>query len=118
MAETTETTPDEDRLTALVASVPENLRPWVLEYGPGLVLMTAGELKAVTEKLLRGDVMPAYRAVLAKMPNAARAAERQKVIDNLTVLNVKNAESMKFQRAAADALGRILLAVLMAAAGF
>lgn len=54
----------------LQARLPEQFRPWAATYGPAFLAMTAQEVKAWIEMLIRGDVLPAYQAVLAKLPNA------------------------------------------------
>jgi hypothetical protein len=101
----------------LKAKLPDQFKPWAAEYGPAFLAMSAEEVKAWIELLIRGDVMKAYQDVLSKLPNA-------KLIEEWTALNVDwqsanehNADRMGLQKAAAVAALKIMLAVAMAAVG-
>lgn len=104
-------------LDELQANLPEQLRPWAATYGPAFLAMTADEAKAWIEMLIRGDVLPAYQAVLEKLPNGDLLAEWGKLNAQWQAANQRNAQRVDLQQAAATAALKVMLAVALAAVG-
>jgi len=98
--------------------MPEKFQPWVATYGPAFLAMTAEELKAWIDRLLKGDGLGAYQEVLAKLPNAGLLDEWNTINAQWQAANEANVERMALQKAAAMAVAKILLGIALAAAGF
>ncbi|MCK4627197.1 MAG: hypothetical protein KAV00_17930, partial [Phycisphaerae bacterium] len=73
--------------------------------------------KASLNRLIVGDIEPAYRSQLAKKDNSALLNEWDSLNADWADANVRNAERIALQKSALTALMRILLAVALAAAG-
>ncbi len=101
----------------LKSKLPAELQPWADEYGPALITMGAEGVKAFIDRLIKGDIEGAYKAILEKMDNAS-------LLDEWTTLNaawqsenVRNAARLEVQRNALAVLLRILLAIALAGVG-
>ncbi len=101
----------------LTAKLPDALKPWAATYGPAFIAMTGEEVKAWIEMLIRGDVMPAYKAVLAKLPNADALAGLDTLNAEWDAANSKNADRMELQRSAAVAALKVMLTIALALVG-
>ena len=101
----------------LRSKVPPSMAPWVDEYGPAIVAMTAAEMAAWLDRLVKGDVFAAYKAILAKMPNAELLAEWNTVNADWQAANDRNAERLKLRDAAVSALLRVLLGLALVSVG-
>ena len=105
-------------LTDLKSRLPSAMAPWVENYGPQMLMFTAEAVKDFIERLIIGDVAGVYAEIRSGMTNDDAAADRRRLKMELVLLNKTNAAKMKWQREAADAMGRILLTLLLAIAGF
>lgn len=105
-------------LDELSGQLPENFRPWVTQYGPAFLAMTADELKAWIDRVLAGDIYQAYQAVLAKLGNAESATAGTALIEAWKKANKENAEKVALQKTALFGLMGILLKIAFAALGF
>ena len=105
-------------LAELKSRLPSAMSPWVEEYGPQMLTFTAEAIKDFIERLIAGDVAEVYAEIRSKMSNDDAAADRKRLKMQFVLLNKTNAAKMKWQREAADAMGRILLTLLLAIAGF
>jgi len=101
----------------LQAKLPEQFRPWAATYGPAFLAMTADEVKQWIEMLISGDVLPAYKAVLAKLPNGDLLIAWDKHNAQRQAANERNAQRVDLQQAAAVAALKVMLAVALAAVG-
>ena len=105
-------------LADLKAKLPAAMAPWVEEYGPEMLTFTAEAIKDFIERLIAGDVAEVYAEIRSDMTNDETAADRKRLRIEFVLLNKTNAAKMKWQREAADAMGRVLLTLLLAIAGF
>ena len=104
-------------LDELKSKLPLPLQGWATTYGPAFIAMTAAEIQAWIEMLIRGDVLPAYKAVLEKLPNADLLGEWDTINADWQAANEANAARMELQKTAAMAVLKILLAIALAAVG-
>jgi len=104
-------------LDELKTKVPASYQPWVESYGPAFLAMTATEIKAWIELLIRGDALEAYKQVLSKMTNTDLLAEWDKRNAAWQTANDANAARLEMQRAAAVAACKILLGIALAVVG-
>ncbi len=104
-------------LDELVQKVPERFRPVAARYGPALLKMSADELWAWIDLLIRGDATAAYRSVLSRMEGADLLAEWDRVGQQWAEANAENAARLEMQRAAVLATMRVLLTVALASVG-
>lgn len=104
-------------LDELQEKLPESMRPWVAEYAPAFIVMTAEEIKAWVELVIRGDVFEAYQAVVAKLENSALLEQWNALDAHWKAANKANAESIELQRTAALGAVKIMLAIALAAIG-
>lgn len=105
------------KLDELMQRVPEPFRPVVAEYGPALITMSAEELWAWIQLLVKGRNDEAYRAVLAKMDGSAVLTEWDKLAESWQVANEANAQRLALQRSAVLAVLRVLLTAALAMVG-
>ena len=101
----------------LLGKVPEEWHPVVRQYGPSLLAMTADELWAWIELLIRGDTDAAYRQLLDGMDNAELAAEMATITADWAAANARNAARLDLQRSALAAILKVLLATALASVG-
>ena len=101
----------------LKEQLPERLRPWVEDYGPAILAMSAEELKIWIERLINGDIEAAYADILSKMDDQTVANEWVKLNADWQRANVRNAERLSLQRNALSVLLKILLAIALAGVG-
>ena len=104
-------------LEGLLAKTPDLLKPVVQKYGPSLVAMTAQEFCEWLEMMLKGDVDAAWRALLAKMPNADLLQAWQDENAKWDAANAKNAARVALQKEATLAVLKVLLAGALAWVG-
>ena len=104
-------------LDELKAKLPEPFKPWAETYGPAFLAMTADEVKAWIELLIRGKGIEAYEAVLKKLPATELLSEWDTLKGQWAKANENNAERMSLQKAASVAALKILLTVALAAVG-
>jgi hypothetical protein len=100
------------------AKLPAQFGPVVDQYGAAFLKMTADEIWAWLTLALNGKADEAYRAVLAKLPNADLLAEWGKINDQWQAQNAANAASIAWQKEALYAILKVLVAIAIAAAGF
>jgi len=105
-------------LETLKSQLGEAYAPWVDEYGPALLKMTADEIKNFILLALKGDVGAAFAIVLEKTTNADLLAAGQSLHVDWTTANVANKQRLALQRRAAEVAVQILLTILLAAIGF
>jgi hypothetical protein len=105
-------------LDELKAALPPEMEPWVAEYGPDILKLTAATIKDYIERLIMGDTSGVYANLIDTMSNADLAAERRRTLIAGVLANKANAESIQMAKAAGAALGKILLVLLMSAMGF
>ncbi len=100
-------------LDKLLAATPDMFKPIVMQYGPALVAMTAQEFCDWLMLLINGHDAQAWRAVLAKMPNADLIAEWDKINAKWDEANAKNADRVALQKSAVLAVLKVLLAAAL-----
>ncbi len=105
-------------LDELIAKLPDAYKPWATQFGPAFLAMTSDEVMAWLNKVVRGDVLTAYKDVLAKLPNADLLNEWDTINAGWQAANDKYADRIALQKSAAVAIVKILLAIALAAAGF
>ena len=104
-------------LDELIEKVPAQFRPVAARYGPALLKMSADELWAWIELLIRGDATAAYRAVLSRMDGDDLVGEWDRLGAQWAETNADNAARLAIQRAAVLATLRVLLTVALAMVG-
>jgi len=104
-------------LDGLLAKTPDLLKPVVQKYGPSLVAMTAQEFCDWLEMMVAGDVDAAWRALLAKMPNAALLDAWTTKAAEWDAANERNAARVALQKEAMLAVLKVLLAASFAWVG-
>jgi hypothetical protein len=104
-------------LDQLLEKVPPELRPVAAKYGPALVAMTAEQFAAWLDLLIRGKTYAAWQEVMARLDDAGLLAEWQDVGTAWDTANAANAERLAFQRQAALAVLKVLLAGALAMVG-
>lgn len=97
--------------------LPKPFQGWADTYGPAFLDMTAGEIQAWIELLIRGQAMLAYQTVLSRLPSTALLAEWTKINSEWQTANDRNAARISLQKEALFGVLKILLAVALAAAG-
>ena len=105
-------------LDELKLKLPETYAPWIATYAPAFINMSAAEIQAWIEMLILGDILPAYKAVIVKLPNTDLLGQWDTINTEWETANVKNADRIALQKAAAVAVLKILLGIALAAAGF
>lgn len=105
-------------LDQLKAKLPEALKPWADQYGAAVLSMAADEVVAWIQRLAQGDITGAYRAIVAKMPNAELLGQWDQLNADWQAENVKNADRIDLAKAAAAVVVKVVLTMLLAAAGF
>jgi hypothetical protein len=100
-------------LDKLLAATPDMFKPLVLQYGPALVAMTAQEFCDWLTMLIKGDDGAAWRALLAKLPDADLIAEWDKLNVKWDEANAKNADRVALQKSAVLAVLKVLLAAAL-----
>ena len=95
----------------------EEFKPWVDEFGPALLKMTADEIKAFILLAFKGDVGGAFAIVLSRMDNAELLAAGQSLHVEWQAANVANKQKLELQRKAGEVAVTILLTILLAAVG-
>ena len=108
----------EIKLEDLLAKTPEMFKPLVMQYGPALVAMTDQRCCEWMVLATEGNDAQAWRAVLAKMPNADLIAEWDKINAKWDEANAKNADRVALQKSAVLAVLKVLLGVALMAVGF
>ena len=106
-----------EELQRVADQLPEELRPWVHEYGPALLAMGADGIKAWIDRLVAGDIEAAYRQVLEGMGNQELLSEWAKINASWRAENARNAARVGLQRSALAGLLKILLAIALAMVG-
>ena len=101
----------------LKAKVPEQFSPWVEKYGVVFIQMTADELMAWIEMMLKGNQGPAMKIVFDKMNDAEILAAWNTVNEGWQTANEKNVASMELQKAAAMGIAKICLMIALGAVG-
>lgn len=104
-------------LDELKSQVPSEWQPVVEQFGPAFLKMTANELWAWIMLAAKGDAEAAYRAVLAKLPNADLVAQWGDLSAAWKTANDANAERIQWQRDAAQAVLKVLVGIALAAVG-
>jgi len=104
-------------LNGLLAKTPDLFKPVVQKYGPSLVAMTAQEFCDWLDMMLAGDVDAAWRALLAKMPNADLLQAWKDKNAEWDAANAKNAARVALQKEATLAVLKVLLAGALAWVG-
>jgi len=89
------------KLTALNASLPPELAPFVAEYGPTLVQWSADKLKAFVLQLSGPDAtaVAAYKALLAEMDVTGILGELAKLHASFLEANAANAAKIAADKA-------------------
>jgi hypothetical protein len=105
-------------LDGLLAKTPDILKPVVEKYGASLAAMTAAEFLAWIELMLAGDVDAAWRALLAKMPNAALLQAWDDKNAEWDAANEKNVRRVALQKEATLFILKILLGAALSGLGF
>jgi len=105
-------------LDKLLAATPDMFKPIVMQYGPGLVAMTAQEFGDWLTMLIMGNNGAAWRALLAKLPNADLMAAWDSQNIKWDAAAAKNADNIALQKSAVLAVLKVLLGVALAGLGF
>jgi len=105
-------------LDKLLAATPDMFKPIVMQYGPGLVAMTAQEFADWLTMLIMGNNGAAWRALLAKLPNADLMAAWDSQNIKWDAADAKNADNIALQKSAVLAVLKVLLGVALAGLGF
>jgi hypothetical protein len=105
-------------LDELKARLPDALKPWADQYGAAVLSMAADEVVAWINRLAQGDITGAYRAIIAKMPNAGLLGQWDQLNADWQAENVKNADRITLMTAAVAVVVKVVLTMLLAAAGF
>jgi len=101
----------------LLAKVPEPFRPVVAKYGPALAGMTAEELWAWIELLVRGRTAQAYEALARRLGDEDLLAAMASNAAAWEQANAANAARLELQREAALAVLRAMLTAALALVG-
>ena len=104
-------------LEELKSKVPEQLAPWVEKYGAIFLQMSADELMAWIEMIIKGDQGPAMQIVFEKMNDDELINAWTNVNASWQAANVKNAEKLEMTKAAAMAVAKICLILALGAVG-
>jgi len=104
-------------LDGLLAKTPEMFKPLVLQYGPALAAMTAQEFCDWLMMLIKGDEGAAWRALLAKMPNAVLLDAWTTKAAEWDAANERNAARVALQKEATLAVLKVLLGAALAMVG-
>jgi len=104
-------------LEELRDQVEEQFKPWVDEFGPALLKLTADEIKAFILLAFKGDVTGAFAVVLSRMDNAELLAAGESLHIDWQVANAANKRKLELQRKAGEVAVTILLSILLAAVG-
>ena len=104
-------------LEELQAKLPEEFRPWAVQYGPVFVAMTAEEIKAWIDRLIAGEVTGAYRDVLTKLANAELLGAGDQLVADWNAANAANKAKIDLQKSALYGLLGILLKMALVAVG-
>jgi len=106
-----------EELQRVADQLPDELRPWVHEYGPALLAMGAEGIKAWIDRLVAGDIEAAYTRILNKMHNPELISEWATINESWRSANRANAQALSLQRSALAGLLKILLAIALAMVG-
>jgi len=109
--------PIDEKLGDLIEKLPEEIKPWVITYGPIFLKMTQEELKAWIDYILKGDLFAAYSALVEALPAEGLMNEWDKIKGEWTAANIKNVEKMDLQKSAIVGFLKIMLMVALAAVG-
>jgi hypothetical protein len=101
----------------LLERVPEPWRPVVAQYGAALLAMSAEELWAWIDLLIRGRTAEAYETLVARLEGAELLVEWDRLNAAWSQANRENAGRLELQRAAAVAVLKVLLAAALALVG-
>jgi len=101
----------------LLAATPEMFKPLVIQYGPGLIAMTAEEFSAWINLLIMGRNQEAWRALLAKLPNADLMAQWDNVNARWEAADGRNADRINLQKEAVLATLKVLLMAALSMVG-
>ena len=104
-------------LDELQAKLPAQFQPWAVQFGPAILAMTAEELKAWIDLLIRGDVLGAYEKLLTGMATPELLADWHIVTADWQAANVKNADRIDLQKSAMIGVVKIALAIALASVG-
>jgi len=104
-------------LEGLLAKTPDALKPIVVKYAPAMITMTAEEFWAWVELMVMGRESAAWRALLARMPNADLLAAWADAAGQWADAANKNAERVSLQREAVLATLKVLLAAALSMVG-
>ena len=114
MTEPTTATPTAEALDALIAKLPDELRPLAIKYGPVVMAWSAAQAWAWVELLAAGDWQTAYRTLVEGLPDVRLAEEWAAVNADLAGANIRAAASAAFFREACmGILGGVLRMVLL-----
>ena len=105
-------------LEQIKIKLPPEFSPVIDQFGPALLAMTIDELWNWIALALNGRADDAYRAVLAKMPNAGLLAEWNAVNAEWAAANQANAAAIAWQKEALMAVLKVCLAIALACLGF
>ncbi len=105
-------------LDNVLARVPVQFRPWAASYAPIFMAMTGSEIMAWLDRIIKGDVVGAYRDMLSRMNAAQALSEWDALNAEWQQANTDNAASIALQKTALTAIMKVLLAIALAAAGF
>ena len=104
-------------LDTLIDKLPDKLKPWAREFAPALMAMTFSDAVAWINRVGRGDIEGAYRAIISKMPADEFTASREKVIAETTELVAENARRMSITKRAREEIVWTLLRILFVMVG-
>jgi len=102
-------------LQEMLDKTPTQWKPVVTQYGPALVAMTAQQFADWLNLLVKGNTTEAFAALLTT-PEATLGADAVNLAE-WKKANDSQSENLAVQRAAAMAVLKILLGVVLAAAG-
>lgn len=106
-----------DKLQKIINKLPEELRPWAIQYASIFISMTTEEIMQWIELIAAGNLSAAYERVVEKMENEDLINEWAVIKDKWDIANVNNAAKLELQRTAITAMLRILLTIAIAAVG-
>jgi len=102
----------------LIASLPDQFKPWAQQYGPALLRLGVAEADAEIALLISGDTDTPYRAALSAMTQDELMAEASENLTKSIAVTNANAASVSFQKQAAEGLLTLGVSVAMALLGF
>ena len=104
-------------LEELRDQVEEQFKPWVDEFGPALLKLTADEIMQFVLLALKRDVIAAFAIICSRMDNGELMEAGQSLHVEWQPANAANKRKLELQRKAGEVAVTILLSILLTAVG-